>query len=238
MENEEIDFDEFDKFDKDLDSMSSELDHLFEGLDKLYNLLDLAEELKPKLHETENNLNEINVLVEFIKNEATDKNQCCAAVYCSILSIFECFIHELLLILNKYESSKDEDSFVHKANSLNNDRGKEFSTANQVVEHFSKITLNNPNKVILLCNRLFDFNIEDLDIDGGQIIKYRNAYTHRGGYDKERKLSLSAKDVCDLYQRLYKLVVEIKENVISYLDNHLDRISQNYGVDNKEEKNK
>ena len=226
MENEEIDFDEFDK---ELDSIMSKLNHLFQGWNKLLNLLDLAEELEPKLHETENNLNEINVLIEFIKNEGTDKNQCCAAIYCSILSIFEGFIHELLLILNKCETSKDEASFVNKVNHFENRVRNKFSSASEVFDFYLKKTVNNPDKIILLFNKLFGFNLRDSYVDSEKIIKYRNAYTHRNGYDGEhKKLSLSATDVFDLYQNLYKLISEISKNIRAYLDNHINDIYQIY----------
>lgn len=231
MENEEIDFDEFEK---EFDSITSELDYLFQGLDKLFNLWDVAEELKPKLHETEDNLNEIKVLLEFIKTDGYDKNQCCAAVYCAILSIFEGFIHELLLILNKYEASKDKSCFVNRVNKLENRAKNKFSNADEVIKYYCKRTVNNPDQVALLFNKLFGFNINNSYVDSNKIINYRNSYTHRNGYDKKRKkLPLSAADVFELYNKLYKLMSDISKNIRLYLDNHLNSFSQVYDLDNK-----
>ena len=93
MENEKTDCDEFEK---DLERELNEIDCLLNGLHELFDLCDVGEKLAPKVYEAESNFDEIKPLLEFIKSGNNDKNQCCAAVYCSILKVVKM---EILLFI-------------------------------------------------------------------------------------------------------------------------------------------
>lgn len=221
---------EWDEFEKEWELLQKDLDRASVGLDKLFIQLDILMELSSKIEEFNKNITQLDKLISQSYDDNYFVNGC---LLCNVCSAFEGFVHDFINLAIKSEENIDNRDLISNANSYLNRSKKLLSSFEEVLNVYKDATLNHPEKILDLCNKLFNFNINynkpPIENYGSSIVSIRNAFTHNNGYDKNGKFQeITLNIVKGIRNFLVEILDVLNKEFQNKINTNSNRIEKDY----------
>ena len=229
--NKDIDFDDFDDFQKELDKDLAELEALSALVVEGFVWWAILEEVVAHTEEFIGRSAQLKkgVLITFAKKDE-DFSFLVGNLISGILSLYEGFVHNVLdSCLNKNSYMEHALGNLHKLSKKNKRRLRfqkdEDINVDVLRAALQKSTLNEPEIIRNLALELFDLSLPAPSSEVyKKIISIRNAYTHNGGKLDGQQLKLTGKD--------FLIVQKLFDNLISNYANHITNLANSFMDDN------